>query len=73
MPSPMICTSYITRGSFRGGVLGFPETPSEIVRSPMIRLGDKNYKELYILYYIMAFLSEKLHTSASEITAFKTT
>ena len=34
---------------------GFPETPSEIARAPKIRLGDQNYKELYILYYIMAF------------------
>ena len=28
---------------------------AEIARAPTICLGDKNYKELYILYYIMAF------------------
>ena len=42
-------------GAVLGGFLGFPETPSEIVRVPTIHLGDKNYKELYTLYYIMAF------------------
>ena len=57
------------------GFLGFPETPSDIARTPMIRLGDKNYKELHILYYIMAFSIAKLHTFAFEITfiVFKTT
>ena len=38
-----------------GGFLGFPEIPSEIARALTIRLDDKNYKELYILFYIMAF------------------
>ena len=42
-------------GAVLGGFLETPETPSEIVCAPMIRLGDKNCKELYILYYIMAF------------------
>ena len=49
--------SHVTHdpGEVLGGFLGFPEAPSEIVCAPMICLGDKNYKELYILYYIMTF------------------
>ena len=56
-----ICRIRISHGEKKAGAvlgefLGFPETPSEIVRAPAIRLGDKNYKELlYILYYIIAF------------------
>ena len=58
-----------TSGEVLGVFLGFPETPSEIVCAPTICLGDKNYRELYILYYIMAlFLLAKLHTFTSEIT-----
>ena len=70
-----VCACIITFGVVsRGGFRGFQKPPSEIARVPTIRLGDKNYKELYILYYIMPFLLAKLHTFAFEITfkAFKT-
>ena len=42
-------------GGFLFFFLEFPETRYEIACTPTICLGDKNYKELYIVYYIMAF------------------
>ena len=42
---PPYCT-----GAVLGGVLEFPETPAH---TPTIRLGDKNYKELYILWLFL--------------------
>ena len=33
----------------RGSFMGFLETPSELARAPMIRLGDKNYRVIHFM------------------------